>query len=35
MKNVNKNIFAMYRLHCYYKGLAEGNFKNFKEWIEG
>lgn len=25
----------MYKLYCRNRGLAEGDFKNFKAWIEG
>ena len=27
--------WRMYRIHCHLNGLTEGNYKNFKKWIEG
>nr|DAU33662.1 MAG TPA: hypothetical protein [Caudoviricetes sp.] len=27
--------WRMYRLYCHKNGLAEGNYNNFKKWIEG
>lgn len=27
--------WRMYRLYCSRNGLAEGDYKNFKNWIEG
>lgn len=27
--------WRMYKLYCRNNGLAEGDFKNFKKWVEG
>ena len=27
--------WSMYRLYCHLNGLAEGNYNNFKKWVEG
>lgn len=27
--------WRMYRLYCHLNGLTEGNYNNFKKWIEG
>ena len=28
------NNFFTYKIYCYYNGLAEGNYKNFKRFME-
>ena len=30
-----KYHWRMYRLYCHLNGLTEGNYKNFKKWVEG
>lgn len=27
--------WRMYRIHCHKNGLSEGNYINFKNWLEG
>ena len=28
------NSLVAYKIYCYYNGLAEGNYKNFKRFME-
>lgn len=35
IKPKHKYQWRMYRLYCHLNGLTEGNYKNFKKWIEG
>lgn len=27
--------WRMYRIYCHRNGLSEGNYNNFKKWVEG
>lgn len=29
------NLFSLYQLFCYRNGLTEGQYKNFKKFMEG
>ena len=31
---MNNYIWSRYKLYCWNRGLADGNFKNFKNFIE-
>ena len=31
----NDNLFSLYHLFCHHNGLTEGQYKNFKKFMEG